>query len=256
VWGTEALGLYSRAYQLMSLSTDSLNSAVSQVAFPALARVQHDSELRRRYFLHGYRLFLTVAVPLAFVIALFSEDIISVLLGQQWLDSAAILRVLSAMMLVLVMTSPLAWLLLSAGQTGRSLGMAAVIAPVTIAGCLFGVSRGPIGVATGVSTAMLCLVVPLFLMGTRGIGVGVNDLLRAILPIFAAAAAGAALAAGVSHLAMDLSVFARLAVEALTLFGVAWLLLFVFGDRDVYVRVLNDLGVTRLLRLRHGTVAE
>jgi PST family polysaccharide transporter len=254
VWGAEALGLYSRAYQLMTLSTDSLNSAVSQVAFPALARVQHDSELRRRYFIHGYRLFLTVAIPLAFVVALFAEDIISVLLGQQWLESAAILRVLTGTMLVIVMTSPLAWLLLSAGQTGRSLAMAAVIAPVTIVGCLLGVSRGPMGVAAGFSTAMLCLLVPLLFMGTRGVGVGVHDMRRVILPIVAAAAAGAALAAGASYLAMDLSLFARLAVEALTLFGVTWLLLFVFGERAVYIRVLGDLGLARLLRPRHSAV--
>ena len=41
-WGAEALGIYSRAYQLINLPVDGLNSAISQVALPALARVQDD----------------------------------------------------------------------------------------------------------------------------------------------------------------------------------------------------------------------
>ena len=42
-WGADALGIYSRAYQLINLPVDGLNSAISQVALPALARVQDEA---------------------------------------------------------------------------------------------------------------------------------------------------------------------------------------------------------------------
>ena len=42
-WGAEALGLYGRAYQLVNIPTDNLNSAAGGVAFAALSRVQDDA---------------------------------------------------------------------------------------------------------------------------------------------------------------------------------------------------------------------
>ena len=41
-WGAQAVGLYGRAYTLINLPTENLNSAAGEVAFPALSRVQHD----------------------------------------------------------------------------------------------------------------------------------------------------------------------------------------------------------------------
>ena len=41
-WGAEAVGIYGRSFQLISIPTDSLNSAAGEVAFPALSRVRED----------------------------------------------------------------------------------------------------------------------------------------------------------------------------------------------------------------------
>ena len=63
-WGADALGVYGRAYQLINLPTENLNSTLGSVAFPVLARVQHEPERLRRYFLKGYSLFLTLVMPI------------------------------------------------------------------------------------------------------------------------------------------------------------------------------------------------
>ena len=52
-WGADALGLYGRAYQLVTLPVQQLNGAVTGVAFPALSRVQHDAERLKRSFPPG-----------------------------------------------------------------------------------------------------------------------------------------------------------------------------------------------------------
>ena len=41
-WGPDALGIYGRAYQLINIPTDNLNSAIGGVAFSALSRLQDD----------------------------------------------------------------------------------------------------------------------------------------------------------------------------------------------------------------------
>ena len=59
-WGAEALGIYGRAYQLVSISTENLNSTLGLVAFPALSRVQQDPVRLRDYFLKAMAVFLPV----------------------------------------------------------------------------------------------------------------------------------------------------------------------------------------------------
>ena len=49
-WGADALGLYGRAYQLVSIPTENLNSAVGDVAFSALSRINDDADRLRSYF--------------------------------------------------------------------------------------------------------------------------------------------------------------------------------------------------------------
>ena len=41
-WGADAIGIYGRAYQLVNIPTENLNSAVGEVAFSALSRLQDD----------------------------------------------------------------------------------------------------------------------------------------------------------------------------------------------------------------------
>ncbi len=61
-WGAEALGIYGRAYQLIRIPTDNLNSTVGDVAFSALSRIQDDPGRLRRYFLKGYSFVLALTL--------------------------------------------------------------------------------------------------------------------------------------------------------------------------------------------------
>src|SRR5229473_6290536 len=53
-WGVDALGIYGRAYQLVNLPNDNLNSAAGGVAFAALSRLQGEPSRLKSYFLKGY----------------------------------------------------------------------------------------------------------------------------------------------------------------------------------------------------------
>src|SRR5258706_15307762 len=74
-WGAEAIGIYGRAYQLITIPTDNLNSTVGEVAFSALSRVQGDFDRLRRYFLRGYSLVLALTLPITVACGLFPDDI-------------------------------------------------------------------------------------------------------------------------------------------------------------------------------------
>lgn len=191
-WGAVALGIYGRAYQLISQPTQNLTSTIGQVAVPALSRLQNDPERLRNYFLKGYGLFLSLVMPITMSCALFSEDIIMVFLGPKWSAAVPLFRLLAPTVLTLALVNPLVWLLLSTGQSGRSLRIALVIAPVVIAGYVTGLGAGPSGVAAGFSITTFLSVAPVILWATRGTPVTAFDILKVVLRPFLSILAGAA----------------------------------------------------------------
>ena len=190
-WGADALGIYGRAYQLINLPTENLNSTLGIVAFPALSRVQHDPKRLRRYFLQGYSLILAITVPITIECALFSDDVIRVALGPQWSAAAKIFRLLAPTILAFAILNPLAWLMLALGQAVKSLKIALLSAPIVILGYAIGISRGPHGVAAGYSLAMLLLIVPLVTWAKHGTLITWNDILKAVGIPFLSVAVGA-----------------------------------------------------------------
>jgi O-antigen/teichoic acid export membrane protein len=190
-WGAAALGLYGRAYQLVNVPTDNMNSAAGGVVFAALSRLQAEPERLRSYFLKGYSLVLAVTLPLTIVCSLFAHDLILVLLGPKWDGADTILRFLAPTILIFALINPLGWLLMSLGMVGRSLRIALVISPIVISGYLIGLPYGPQGVALGYSTAMSLWVVPHIAWSVRGTGIRLRDV-GAVLsrPLLSGLAAG------------------------------------------------------------------
>jgi O-antigen/teichoic acid export membrane protein len=243
--GAQILGLYGRAYQLINLPTENLNSAVSSVAFPALSRVQGDPVRLRSYFLRGYSLFLSLVVPITLGCALFAHDIVQVFLGPKWLDAAVPFQLLSPTVLAFALINPFGWLLFATGRARRSLFIAFLIAPVVVAGYLIGLRHGGNGVAAGFSLAMLALVVPVVLWSKHGTLITNYDWLQALWPVAASAMVGVAAAVPVHQaLAHFQPALLRLVVESASLFGPYFLaLLFVMNQKPIYIRLMRETGL-------------
>jgi O-antigen/teichoic acid export membrane protein len=242
-WGADALGIYGRAYQLISLPTQLLNSSVGSVAFPALSRLHDDSERFRSYFLKGYSLVLAFTLPLTIGCAVFAEDIILVLLGPKWHGAAVIFRLLTPTILVLALINPLAWLLFSLGLVGRSLRVALVISPIVLVAYVVGLPHGPNGVAFAYSTAMTLWLVPHIIWCTHGTMITLRDILR-VAGRFLLAAAVAAVVALVAQtwLAQLRLPILRLAVGGTILTGTyVWTLLYALGQKNVYLDLARGL---------------
>src|SRR5208283_3221174 len=71
-WGADALGIYGRAYQLVNMPTENLNSAIGGVAFAALSRLQNEPARLKNYFLSCYSLVASMTIPLTLFGAIFA----------------------------------------------------------------------------------------------------------------------------------------------------------------------------------------
>ncbi len=242
-WGADAIGLYGRAYQLINIPTDNLNSAAGEVAFAALSRLQDQPARLKSYFLKGYSLVLAMTLPLTFACALFADDIILVCLGPKWKEAVPIFRLLAPTILVFAIANPLSWLLSSIGMVGRLMKMGLVIAPLMIVGYFIGLPYGPRGVALSYSTVMTLWIIPLIAWAVHDTVVSFRDIVQVVMrPLAATLVAGAA--AYAVHVACGQSVISlvRLLMESFTLLGVfLGMLLFVTGQRGFYLDLLKTL---------------
>ena len=242
-WGVEALGIYGRAYQLINIPTDNLNSAAGEVAFAALSRLQDDPKRLRSYFLKGYSLVLALTVPLTICCALFADDMIRVLLGPKWMAAAPIFRFLAPTILVFAMVNPLAWLMNSLGLVARNLRMVLLIAPVMILAYVAGLKYGPKGVAVAYSVVMLLWVLPAVAWSVYGTAISVRDILLTVSRPLASSIVAGGLALGVRFVyGSMLSPLLRLTLESsvlLVAFGA--ILLFATGQFSFYVNLFRAL---------------
>ncbi len=242
-WGSAVLGLYGRSFQIISIPTDNLNSAVGEVAFAALSRVQDDPPRLKSYFLKGYSLVVALTVPITIIIALFSRDLTLVILGAKWSDAAAILQLLAPTILMFALMNPVGWLLASTGNVGRCMKIGLIITPVVTAGYVLGLPYGSRGVAIGFSAAMTLLIVPMIIYGVRGTVVSFRDVLGAVRRPLISGLVSATVAFTAQFLyVQSLPPMLRLSLGCTILFvAYGGMLLYVMGQKTFYISLLKGL---------------
>ena len=241
-WGADALGLYGRAYQLATLPVLQLNAAVDRVAFSALSRIQDDADRHARSFLRGYSLFVSLTIPITISCALFAEEIVSVVLGAQWMEAAPIFRLLTPTGLVFAFANPLHLLVLSTGRVGRALSIGVATTPLVIVGIVLGLSHGPKGVALGYSLAMVLVVIPIIAWSKHGTMITWADLWQATKqPLLSGLLASLIGLTVKITLGGMLAPIPSLLVGVGLVFGVyAWVLLIAKGQKNLYVDLLTQ----------------
>jgi O-antigen/teichoic acid export membrane protein len=242
-WGATAVGIYGRAYTLISVPNDNLNSAVGGVAFSALARLQNDVTRMKSYFLKGYSVLLALTIPVIVTCALFSDDIVRVALGPKWSDAAIIFRLLAPTILVFALINPLGWFLLSTGRVIRALKLAVVGSALVVTAETVGLSHGPTGIALAYSAAMVLWAVPYLIWCLHETGISLGDVLLAFGRPLASVVVAALAAVTVRYVCgRALSPLLRLMLESLVLSVVYLLfLMFVMRQSKFYWEIVRNL---------------
>ena len=242
-WGADALGLYGRAYQLVTQPVQQFETSLASVAFPALSRIQHDAQRLAKSFLSAYNLHLSLTIPITIICAVFAEEIIGLVLGNKWMAAAPIFRLLAPVAVVFAVANPLSWLVSSTGRMGRALSISLTMTPLVILGIVLGLRSGPQGVAIGYSSSMALILVPIAAWSKLGTAVTWPDLWRATkAPFFSGLVAGAAGILAKLTLSGRLPLIPHLLIGVAFVLGIyAWMLLIVMDQKQKYIELLSHL---------------
>lgn len=85
--GLEALGLYTKAYELISRIAGTLTQTIRRPLFAGLVSIQSEQARMRRVFLRGSTILGLLIIPLIPVAVVLSPEIILIVLGNQWTEA-------------------------------------------------------------------------------------------------------------------------------------------------------------------------
>ncbi|QYF73738.1 lipopolysaccharide biosynthesis protein [Cryobacterium sp. PAMC25264] len=218
-FGSTTLGLYNRAFQLLSAPLNQFFSPITHVALPVLSKLQDSAS---EFMAYVVRAQLVLGHSVAFIFAaviVAAEPLIRIVLGDQWTASSPILQILAIGGAVQAVSYPAYWVFLARGLTGAHLRFSLISRPVVIAMIALGSIFGVEGVAAGYAAGM-CITWPLSLWWLSRQGVSdVKLLLFTGLRVLAAGALAGSATGILVHLIHPSSSVAHIVLTAVFLFA-------------------------------------
>jgi PST family polysaccharide transporter len=222
-WGAEALGLYSRAYQLLMFPINNLRAPINAVAFAAMSKLRDEPEQFRAYYRKVSFLLALTSMPLVAFLAVAAERVLLLMLGPRWSGAVPIFQALALAGFIQPVASLRGLVALSSGRSRDYLLLGVINAVVVCIAFALGLRWGPMGVAVAYSFAIYALLYPTVKLSFRGTRIRMADFWSAIgQPAFASLLGAVAVLLLPAAWLDGLPLAVVLAVQAAT-FGLAWL---------------------------------
>lgn len=223
--GPAALGVYTRAYQLMTAPASALGSVLDAVLFPTMAKVQHDrSRLAAAY--RGSVVLLTIMMlPLSVVLVVLAPEVIAIALGPQWGAAVLPFQLLTVGLLFRTSYKMSDSLTRATGVVYQRAWRQIVYAIMVVGGASVGQRWGVAGVAMAVVVALAVNFTLMAQLSLRVTGLTWGTFLRCHLPPMALAAACGPIVWAVATLGRDFRLPPPLLLASSIVATMAWVAL-------------------------------
>lgn len=223
-WGSQQLALYAQAYRLLLLPIQQINSPIHSVALPTLSNLQSEPEKYCRYYYKAILLITTLGMPIVALMFATADDLILLMLGEQWLGSVILFKFLMPAAFIGTFNVAEGWVYQSLGHTERQLRIGLIMTTIDIMIFFISVNWGAIGVACAFGLSQPILIIFSLNYCYWGTPLRFRDFLKTIArPAFASITAAIALMVINNHiLLVDFNLFLGFLVNCL-LYGLLYL---------------------------------
>lgn len=178
VQGAVQLGAYDRAYQLVMMPINQINTPMSRVAVPVLARVADEPERYEKYLRRSQLVSIYVTATIFSILCGMGDKIVVFVLGSQWEQAGTILQILSAGAVFRSLVQICYWVYMSKGLAKKQLHYFLVSQPILALFIVGGIFWGAEGVAAAHSIGFAVYWVASILWMGRVTGVKAWPLLK------------------------------------------------------------------------------
>ncbi|MDB4387476.1 lipopolysaccharide biosynthesis protein [Akkermansiaceae bacterium] len=184
--GSEALGIYSRAYSLLMLPLNTIRGPINAVGFPALSRLQNNPEQFRNYSRSITSIIAFFSMPLVAFLGVSAGWIIPLVLGPGWDQSIEVFSILAIAAFLQPVSSMRGQVMLSMGRGDRYLRWGVANAIITSISFLVGINWGLNGLAMAYAIANTVIFYPSIRYAFYGTPIRQSDFFVPLLrPAFA-----------------------------------------------------------------------
>ncbi|MGM0582181.1 MAG: MOP flippase family protein [Bacteroidota bacterium] len=92
--GSDALGVYTKAYSLMLLPVKKISSMLSAVLFPSISLIKHDTLRITDIYLKSVRIISLITFPVMGLLFVVADQFVFLILGEQWKEAIPVIRIL------------------------------------------------------------------------------------------------------------------------------------------------------------------
>lgn len=237
-WGSQQLGLYAKAYQLLLLPISQINSPINSIALPALSRLQSEPDRYRRFYCKAILAITFLGMPLVMFMFATADKMVLLLLGEQWLGIIPLFRFLMPAAFIGTFNVAVGWVFQSLGRTDRQFRLGIVVSTINVIIFSVSVKWGVIAVAAAYGISQPILMIFAVIYCFQGTPLKLTDLADALSkPMFA-------------------SIGSALIVIGIEQFGLIKLNLSLNLLLDGFIYLLSYIGIWLLLPNGKSTLVE
>ncbi len=179
--GAPALGIYSRADQLMLMPVTQVAGVISRVMFPALSAIQDQRERVKQIYLRAIRTISLLTFPLMLGLLVTARPFVLVVMGEQWAEVVPLLQIFCLAGLTMSVGTTVGWIYTSQGRTDIMMRWGLLAGAVRIIAITIGLRWGIIGVAAAwVASGYLILWYPSWSIAGRLINLRFPEMVRTL----------------------------------------------------------------------------
>jgi PST family polysaccharide transporter len=183
VLGPGPLGIYTRAYSLMTMPTTQFVQGLGSVLFPVASRIQNESERFQRTYRYTLSVMSFITIPIMVAMVVLAPEIITGIYGPAWTEAIVPLQLLGLFGVFRALYNGSATFVRARGWVYRILLCQVVYGlAVFIGGWVGALSGGIVGVALVVGLSILLMWVLMSYYGNQATGTSLRDLLLTFRP--------------------------------------------------------------------------
>lgn len=177
-YGAGPLGLYSRAYQLLMLPLTQLRLPLNNVALPALSSLKNQQGRYRDFYARYVFTLAFFSMPLVAYLFVFSEEIVVLMLGKQWIEASYIFQLLAISSLIQPVAGTTGTVMITMGYTRRYFNWGVISSIITVGSFFVGIQWGIQGLAIGYAIANYAILIPSLTYSFKGTPIKLSDFFR------------------------------------------------------------------------------
>ncbi|WP_449440314.1 oligosaccharide flippase family protein [Pedobacter steynii] len=165
----------------MLLPITQLRDPLNAVALPALSNLQNDKWKYNHYFCRYLFTLAFFSMPIVIYFAIFSNEIIFIVLGQKWIAASSIFKLLAISAFIQPVASTQGLLLITTGKARKYFYLGIINSTLVVAGFCVGINWGTTGIAISYAIVTYALFIPLLLYSLKDSHLSIFQFLEEIL---------------------------------------------------------------------------